>query len=325
MDSTQNSSGPEARQYLVGWVDVLGQSDELKKLGGQKTSDGELRAQLLRTVGRVQSTRTLIRRMLNSQCKELLEHPMLGADPKLQGMSAGEKLRVLGIEGGVIFLSDAFLFYAPLERADGQVSTNVRLVLDSVSALMIFSMAEGVPLRGGLEIGLAATMAEGDLYGYPCFRAFQLEATVAEYPRIVVGEKLMDYLQVPPSAKAGPIEDWPLERRRFFARWMQPLLLKDPDDGSVTLDYLGEFLRKNVLGGPQEKEWRKAVGKGMAFIRNKHRQLLEGTDCQDLSEEKRRKLALKYSRLKRYWRSRVPHWQRRSRGGDAGSHRHSIS
>lgn len=55
-------------------------------------------------------------------------------------------------------------------------------------------MASKKAFRAGVEVGLGTELDNGEIYGPVLYKAYELESKVAEYPRIVVGKELINYL-----------------------------------------------------------------------------------------------------------------------------------
>lgn len=59
----------------------------------------------------------------------------------------------------------------------------------------LWALSEGIPLRGGLQVGPAVELFPQEIYGAPLLDAYQLESKIAEYPRTAVSPDLFGYLQ----------------------------------------------------------------------------------------------------------------------------------
>ena len=67
-----------------------------------------------------------------------------------------------------------------------------------------FFVAVGVPIRGGVEVGLGVEMFEHEYYGRVLVDAYLIESTAADYPRVLVGPRLLNYLA---ALERGPFTD----------------------------------------------------------------------------------------------------------------------
>src|SRR5207247_7066663 len=63
--------------------------------------------------------------------------------------------------------------------------------------------AHGISWRAELDVGIGMEIFPNEVYGPVLVSAYTLESTVAEYPRLVIGRGLFDYLtfleQLPPT------------------------------------------------------------------------------------------------------------------------------
>ena len=59
---------------------------------------------------------------------------------------------------------------------------------------LVESVAQGIPWRAGIDVGIGVQILPNEIYGPVLLSAYSLESTVAEYPRAVLGRGLLDYL-----------------------------------------------------------------------------------------------------------------------------------
>ena len=98
---------------------------------------------------------------------------------------------------------------------------------------------------------------ENEIYGPALSRAYALESKIANYPRVVVGEELIKYLNLirTLNKNSGLSAN---DRVNALAAEKSIELLTEDDDGYIIVDYLGSYIR-NVF--PKE-----IVGKAYDFI-----------------------------------------------------------
>jgi len=138
---------------------------------------------------------------------------------------------------------------------------------------MLWSMALGIPMRGGVEIGHAVETAEGDVYGYPALRAYELEDKEARYPRVLVGENLWAHVQewdITRCQLSGRLTDRELTELGF-STWCRDFLCEDGADGRAMLDYLGKGVRDRADDSDIDR-----VQDAYAFVRSEHEQFKNG-------------------------------------------------
>jgi hypothetical protein len=114
---------------------------------------------------------------------------------------------------------------------------------------MLVQLAMGHPIRGGLDVGTGMDV-DGELFGAGLVKAYRLESTRAQHPRLVVGSGLVDYLRA--SAQAPGVE---LARRfeRQMASGLLGLVAKD-EDGEWIVDYAGPKAREFIVGNLDARE-----------------------------------------------------------------------
>lgn len=181
--------------YIVGMFDILGQKRSLYELPEIRPpgaiQDEELLEYVRGTAGRV----LRIRRLFDNQFRLALQsvEDIAGA----QGATARQK-QILTPSLRHWGMSDSYVVAIP--PPDSQDFSAVsRLIdifrmLDVAAAVWLLAMSEDLPIRGGIEVGLAIDVGEREVYGHALAEAVRLECKVAKYPRIVVGEGLLTLL-----------------------------------------------------------------------------------------------------------------------------------
>lgn len=91
---------------------------------------------------------------------------------------------------GSSYFSDCMVFYSPLYDKNEKINTYcLYQMLSFMAVAQTRFLAEGITYRGGFEIGIGADNAPGGLYGPISYSVYDLESRIANYPRIVVGDK----------------------------------------------------------------------------------------------------------------------------------------
>jgi hypothetical protein len=183
-------------------------------------------------------------------------------------------------------ISDGVVVACPLMPEDGHFPT--RGVWDGITAcvtLMLVNLAEGRALRGGLDVATAIEI-DDELFGAAIVRAYELESKLADYPRLAVGEGLVNYLRASSTAPGAEL-DRALERK--MAPDMLDSFLKRDFDGQWIVDYAGPWARKVF---PDQAPALLSAAK--AFAHRERERLRAGADPESI------KLFGKYSKLVRY-------------------------
>jgi hypothetical protein len=224
--------------HLVAFLDVLGQRDKFRGLRLPTNADEEaqVREVLRQTAGFVVD----LRRVFQTQFEEFEKGAGMGTYTK-------EPLRP-----NFVGFSDSFVTSVPL-RNDGGDLVRVVTVFSALSAaavVMLTSLANKHPLRGGIDVGLATEIGPGEIYGTALERAYLLECKVAQYPRIVIGDELWKYLNSA-LAEFGKGETQVAKAITTITQKITGLIATDTD-GRRILDYLGPVVVEN--SAPVHKE-----------------------------------------------------------------------
>jgi hypothetical protein len=271
--------------YLVALIDILGQKEkllELKDLPAFPEEHKRFIETLKDTYGVVETFRnafdTFFQRFLSDSSKGF----PLPAPLRQQFAD----LRVTSVK--TQRFADTVIVYASLRTDAGNVPLNgVFAALLACSSTFLATLAGGFPCRGGIDIGLAAELHEGEIYGPALNSAYDLERRVAQYPRIVVGQGVIDYLNQYAKVQG---DDTMAKYMRALAQRCLALLAKD-DNGHPFLDVLGEG-HKNVVGSDVLKD---IIPEAYAFVVEQAKQAEKNDD---------RKLASRYALLRQYFEAR---------------------
>ena len=186
-------------------------------------------------------------------------------------------------------LSDSIVIAVPL-NADDMFCTamnSLELMIFSICHIAMMSFAIGIVFRGGLDVGQAARIGESEVYGPALARAYHLESEVAEYPRFLVGNELLQFLErvasQETSTEAGDLA-------KGVAVKCRRTIVQDTD-GRQMLDFLGREVR-SALGPLFSPD---LVTEGRRFIESEYKKFQ-----QDGNE----KLASRYYRLLQYYLAR---------------------
>ena len=117
-------------------------------------------------------------------------------------------------------------------------------LITSLSTLALLGLARGQPIRGGIDVAWATEIRPGQVYGCAVAKAYELESEVAKYPRIVVGPRVVEYLQQYGMLRPRTIyEDLSRQLSAVTIRF-----IATDTDGAFILDYLGPMYRSQFSG-----------------------------------------------------------------------------
>jgi len=220
--------------HLVALLDVLGQRDRFRGL--RLPRNGEQEAQVKEVLRQTAGFVLDLRRVFQNQF-EIFE--------KGVGEWAGV-LREKPLRPDFVGFSDSFVTSVPLRNEGGDL-VPVILVFSALSAaavVMLTSLASKHPLRGGIDVGLATGIGPREIYGTALERAYLLEHNVAQYPRIVIGDGLSDYLNSV-LAQFETSEAGVAKAITAITRKIMGLITTDTDENKV-LDCLGNVVLENA-------------------------------------------------------------------------------
>ena len=168
--------------------------------------------------------------------------------------------------------------------------------LVSLSFMMITCLRNETPVRGGIEVGKVFEWPEGcniGIYGPVMLDVEELEKKIAFYPRMIIGENLYKC-----------INNWSTELKNgdIYYNDFIPIIesckgmIIEDRDGSMILDYLGTEIYKLAKSDPRMIKY---VKLGWNFVNYKYEQL---------KNNKKSNLGMKYFLLKEYYASRLAIW-----------------
>jgi hypothetical protein len=276
----------EINYYIVAFIDILGQQDALKKFKGlpndnSRKEKDEFLAIVKSTFGVINNFsltfKSYFDEFMKMQNMPSLNYKVQSNDIKFQRFS------------------DCLVIFLSLSKDEKSFPiVGIYGILAACAGIFPLWLSIGHPLRGGIEIGMGAEIYENEIYGLVVSEAYNLENKIAQYPRIVVGEKLKRYLF--DHAKNETSEsDFHTKLTRELAKICMGLLTQD-DDGYAIVDYLGEGSKKVFY---KEIENEHIVQKAYDFV-------IEQFD--KWQQNKDSKLAFRYTLLRNYFEARLPLW-----------------
>jgi CYTH domain-containing protein len=238
--------------YIVALVDLLGQGTKVEKFGGIPRTSKEKKAfsrLMLATFGTVNRFRERI--ILLNRALPRTHH----VPDEVKERLSPRQLRLLSdsLEPaiGYQFFTDLALLKINLSGQKGYSPLlSLYGLFRQLGLLMLTQLAEGVLFRGAVEAGICAELEGNDLYGQAVGRAYALESRTAVYPRIVIGEHLVDYVKSFSERRLTKDERVIGEA---YSEVIGRCLMKDVDDVFV-LSYLDPVFRTSYFG--QENDFR---------------------------------------------------------------------
>lgn len=186
--------------------------------------------------------------------------------------------------------SDGLVSFASLSDTSVKCHlNNVYQLFAQAGSLAFIGLASKRPIRGAIEIAWAIELHPGELYGAALARAYELESEVAEYPRIVIGRKMVRFLDL---QLKNPNQDPYAEVDRSLAGLCRDMVVQDAD-GHWLLHYLGPVFRDAI----SQESHIELYGKARAFVIEQLR---------EHQQKQNTKLAFRYRHLLQYFDAHPP-------------------
>lgn len=136
--------------------------------------------------------------------------------------------------------SDGIVLYIPLggRLVNSPVNSVHALLLASGLSCML-GLAGSAPLRIGIDVAWGIEYRPNELYGAAIAHSYCLESKIAQWPRVVVGAGLTNYLRHYQQTADGGLSN---QFRSVMAQKCLDLLAVDKDEHTI-LDYLGPEFR----------------------------------------------------------------------------------
>lgn len=284
-----DDSGASFGFHVVALVDFLGQAHELMKWDylpqNEEEANGFLPA-VRNTYGRIMVWRKQFEKHFTTWLVPA-GVPSWVVDPDPKDVETFQKYQQFSL--GFMHFSDTIVVYSPLTNQHGYLKVDaVCSMIVTCGILMLAGLAQKTVFRCAIEMGMAGCFPETDLYGPALAKVHHLESRVADYPRIVVGPMLCQYLE---THRQNGDQDAPARFNRWLADLSLRLLAQDTD-GEWIVDYLGQEFQSLSR---RRQEWGEVRRMASGFVTSElHR----------FRAEKNEKLTGKYARLSRYFESR---------------------
>ena len=280
--------------YCVCFLDILGQQHALRNQGllPQVKNEEErlkfVREVLATTIRPITRLQKMTRDMMEALSKRD-DSPIRNKLPP-EMHEQWDKLQEQNLS--VQYWSDGLVIFSCLGNQTAHAQINGAYSLIALAGSLCFTNLGDQfrnPLRGGIEIAWGAELRKGELYGPAIARAYELESQVAQYPRIAVGSRMIEFLKT--VASLEPVDDFS-KYSASIATLCLKMILKDVD-GQWMIHYLGETFQESVTQGQHAEMYADAL----KFISEEYSRFREQGDS---------KLANRYFHLFSYFRNYPP-------------------
>lgn len=264
----------EIGNYVVAFIDILGQREALSKFTTLPAHDDpeeihKVTALCKETFGVIEGLSGSVKSFFDGYLDKKYVFAQIIGHPEIK----------------IQRFSDGLVFFISLRDNLQRVSVgSVFGLLAACCSVFLTQLAGKHPVRGGIEIGMGTELREGEIYGPVVANAYVLESNIAQYPRIVIGNELWNYLTKTTNLKGNSQIE---QLNNKIANECLSLLTLDCD-GRPILDYLGEgFLKKN-----NQKPIEQLISKAYEFVINQ---------SELFQKEQKAKLAFRYTLLRNYF------------------------
>lgn len=274
--------------YVVGLIDFLNQGSPLEALNQIPEDDDQQVAYIeaaRATIGVVDCFRGIFREFFE-QATTLVRSSRFDA---LTEEQKRDYERCNAVEIRCQHFSDTTVIYSPLVNREGVLTLiGVHNMLMASGATLLAALANKVAFRGGIEVGIGVEYWANELYGPVLRHAYRLENSIAEYPRIVLGPRVMEFIGQGCDESQSSLER--ALRQRCASKCRRLVCLDD--DGLPIVDYLGQGFREFA----SDLGYDSLISQARDFVLSQHERF---------RKEQNHKLALRYARLKQYFDTRM--------------------
>jgi hypothetical protein len=243
MTEDDESQGQKLRHignYALAFIDVLSQKEHLSKITELPKNEEERESFIEKwrnTLGVIARYRSMFAQFFDN-FSSYKPPAVPGRSPELTELQS----RLMKCEIKKNLFSDLMIYYVSLMNTtpDRLPITSILSLMSGCAGTFLIGLSQGIVCRGGLEVGLAGEFFDGELYGPALYQAYQLESERAQYPRIVVGQKFVDYIESEMKCSGPSIDHL---HRRIWAEDCAEWIVTDVD-GAQILDYAGVATKK---------------------------------------------------------------------------------
>ena len=171
-----------AGNYVLAFLDILGQQDKLKQITRMPETEkdiNEFYRLISDTYGHVDSLKTMYFRLMAEIYHENSPSIVSKIRPEIKSQRFSDSL---------------LIFHNVFKSSDKIPIIGIYYLIATCGMLMLSSLAEEYSIRGGIELGIGMEPEDNYFYGPVLSEAYNIESCEAIYPRIVIGNKLYDYI-----------------------------------------------------------------------------------------------------------------------------------
>lgn len=283
------------KYYLGIYLDILGQGEKLKCMDRIPDTDEEMK-QFSDILSETVIPVVELQRSFDKSFEQYQNLDNLIDQKAMSNLSDEQReiyLNARKISSKDMRFSDTMVIYFPLDY-DSCFSPMIATyaALNAVASTFITMLADGIPLRGAINIGTGIELKQSGLYGQVLYNLHHLESKIAEYPRIIIGDKLIEMITYYQNLSDEKIDDTYKRIDKLVSHDIRDIIKKDSDNYHIL-----HYLNKDFASDDKKGEL-KLYERVAKFI-----------DDQLTMHSQNLKLKKRYERLNEYVRNHKQDWE----------------
>lgn len=291
--------------YAVAFIDVLGQSEAFRYEGIYIDSHksplvgnrDEISKRLLEAHKKTAKVVKELRDKFSEYIELSVRDPAKPAPPQIPQDRVEQYKQMMGTNIELRVFSDCILASTCLsgmsdKKVYGSILTSVYYIFIACEGMMLDALAIGKPIRGAIDVGMGTKLDNGEIYGPVSSRVYELEHNIAQYPRIIIGEELINFLinvNKHPETYCSDHKD-----AEYCKKTAENCLnrIKKDISGVYFLDYLGKEATNEMKRASQGDVLEEYYQKAFKFIDQEYQRYKASKD---------QKLTQRYFMLRQYF------------------------
>ena len=306
---------PSLGLYAVAVFDILGQSEQMMRATWPLSPDQDRKAAMRSFVDAAHGVH-LVREAFAASYGHY--RALIGQDPNMTQEQRARRIEFFSAEVRFLTFSDTVLAYVNL-REDPTLVQGVYAILSTCATVFLVLLAAKIAMRGAVDVGLAYrlsdlslqgssgsgddavdvgypySVSEGEIYGPVLASVHRLESRVAQWPRVVLGDGLAQYIHM----LMNPTEGVQLDARTRSASDAYMGLIERDVDGWPILDYLGRWQQAVYMRHRDPQNPEHGERDAYRFIKKQAKRF---------RDERNEKLAVRYNLTLQYFHSKAYLW-----------------
>lgn len=289
--------------HVVAFLDLLGQKDRLCEIEGiLETANPELHREKLQqtlkqTVGTIWAFRKQFSDFFNFYLNLKPSFPIpKEIENHFNQMRGHSQINFQSF-------SDSTIIWTPIRLEDdfayAQVLNSIHGILVSIGMITPLYLSKEIPFRGGIDLegGIIVTPNGNEIYGPVLNRAYSLESVEAEYPRVLIGRGLINFLN---HISTVQFRDHNIQRYcQAMAELCNGWIVIDEDQKPM-VHFLGSSNRDLIASIPEGPNYFRDILEPMRLFILECEEKYKGHD----------KLSSRYKRLRTYFDKYVVEWKK---------------